>query len=460
MAKSKLKVLFDTLFFKEEEHLRAKLDEQVWQRTRLYMLCTSILVAVWGVFDFYIDYENLKFFLALRALYTPITLLIVFNFHKPIFRRHHRRWAHIHYAALIVDVGIMVLWTDHFVKYLIGFSTIFWGASVLMLWRFWHTVLPGVVVIGIALVRFVWLPHNVHPSELITGIYYFSTCLTFTSFISGYGYWSAYKMTQQALSLHAAQSRLIQAEKTQSLNLVVASVAHELNTPIGIAVSATSNADQKIKTLLNNLDLGEITLDLLEDPAKDARISLTSALSSLSRTAELVNRFKQTAVDQSSEQQREFALVDYIKNNIVDVGLKPLLRRNGARVDIQGDNDIIIMSYPGAISQIITNLIVNSTIHAFKGTTDKQIFIRVSQQGNDVVIDYRDNGNGVPCAIADKIFDPFFTTSEMGQPGDGLGLSIVFNIVNELLGGNIKLLQDGDGVAGAHFAVQFPLTKT
>lgn len=454
MAKSSAAAFFDTLFFKEDEQLRDRLDEQVWQRTRLYMLCTSILVSLWGVFDFFIDYQNLKFFLTLRAIYTPLTLLVVFNFHRPIFRNHHRFWAKIHYAALIVDIGIMVLWTDYFVKYLIGFSTIFWGASVLMLWRFWNTVLPGLIVIVIAFIRFLCFPHNVPQSELITGLYYFSTCLTFTTFISGYGYWSAYRITLQALSLREAQSRLIQAEKTQSLNLIVANVAHEINTPIGIAVSATSDADHKLKTLLANLDLGEITLDLLEDPAKDARISLSSALASLDRTAKLVERFKQTAVDQTSEQRREFALVEYIKCNITEIGLKPLLKRSGVTVDVIADSEITIDSYPGAISQVITNLIVNSTVHAFKGINDKKIMIGVSLSGNDIIINYRDNGVGVADDIADKIFDPFFTTSAMGQPGDGLGLSIVFNIMSEILHGRIELIQDGQ--AGVHFEIQFP----
>ena len=454
MTKSSIAAFLDTLFFKEEQQLRDRLDEQVWQRTRLYMLCTSILVSLWGVFDFFIDYQNLKFFLTLRAIYTPLTLLIVFNFHRPIFRNHHRLWAQIHYTALIVDIGVMVLWTDYFVKYLIGFSTIFWGASVLMLWRFWNTVLPGLIVIVIAAFRFALFPHNVPQSELITGLYYFATCLTFTSFISGYGYWSAYKLTQQALSLREAQSRLVQAEKTQSLNLIVANVAHEINTPIGIAVSATSDADQKLKTLLGNLDLGEITLDLLEDPAKDARISLSSALASLDRTAKLVQRFKQTAVDQSSEQRREFALVEYIQCNITEIGLKPLLKRSGVSVEVIADKEIVIDSYPGALSQVITNLIVNSTVHAFKDITDKKIIISVSRAGENIVIDYRDNGVGVPDEIADKIFDPFFTTSGMGQPGDGLGLSIVFNIMNELLNGSIELVKDGK--AGVHFVIQFP----
>lgn len=447
----------DALFFKEDQVVTQSIDEQVWHRTRLYMYSTAALVLIWGVFDYFIDLKNLKVFLILRFVYTPVTLLVALNFHKPLFRAHHKIVAKAHYLVLIVDIGIMTLWTDHFLKYLIGFSTIFWGASVLMLWRFWYTIVPGILAIAVAIVRFKYFEHNVDFGELVTGSYYFCTCLTFTGIISGFGYWAAYRLAEQTISLASTQQKLIQAEKTQSLNLIVASVAHEINTPIGIAVSAVSDAEDKLDQLLGNLKLGEVTLDQLEDPARDAQTSLVSAMDGLTRTANLVSRFKQTAVDQSSEQPRVFELCDYIQNNIIAVGLKPLLKKSEVSVSIRASEEIILESYPGAISQIITNLVMNSINHGFRDMKSGLIDIELNLKNSRVCIIFADNGCGILPEHINLIFNPFFTTSNLGQPGDGLGLSIVFGLVSELLRGDISVASSPG--MGTQFFIEFPLNQ-
>ena len=458
---TKFELLVSILFFKEDPKVQVELDEQVWQRTKIYMYTTGILVAVWGIFDFFIDYENLWVFLALRAAYTPLTLLCAYYFHLAFFKKRHRWWAMAHYLLLIVDIGIMCLWTDAFVKYLIGFSTIFWGASVIMLWRFWHTVLPGLVVILIAYVRFAFFPHNVPVGEFITGVYYFMTCLTFTSIISAYGYWTAYQLAQSNMVLKSTQDKLIQAEKMASMNMVVASVAHEINTPIGTAITAASHAEEEFERILSNLEVGEVTLDQLANPANDGIVSIRSTLKELGRTAKLVEKFKEAAVDQSNvtDSPVEFDLPTYVQENVIDAAFAPRLRQSKISVSLEGERSLLVESYPGEIGQVFTNLIMNSLVHGFSEddhqTHGGNISIRIEKSGdNSVAATYKDTGKGMSKEVLGKIYDPFYTTrgthlSKLGrgQQGSGLGMSIVYNIVTKTLGGTLDVSSEiGKGV--------------
>jgi signal transduction histidine kinase len=467
-VKSKNNLIWEILFFKEDKDVLYELDEQIWKRTRLYMYTTAFLVAVWGVFDFFIDFGNLWFFLILRAIYTPITLFCASRFHLPFFRNRHRQWALAHYLLLILDIGIMVLWTDNFVKYLIGFSTIFWGASVIMLWRFWNTVVPGIVVIFIALVRFYFLPHNVAEGEFITGLYYFMTCLTFTSIISAYGYWSAYQLAEKNIKLTKTQDKLIQAEKMASLNSVVASVAHEINTPIGTAITATSHAEEELNSVLNALQPGEVSIDSIRTPANDGISSLSTALIELNRTAQLVERLKDTAVDQSSFEKREFNLKVYLEENIINIGIKQILRQSNIDVIVAADDHIIMNSFPGEYSQIFTNLIMNSVHHGYPHNENSnsngliQIKITRSKFNNSVIVYYSDDGQGMSHDVLARIFDPFFTTrganssfEGRGHRGSGLGMSIVYNSVTQKLHGTIEVTSQPNN--GVSFVMEFPL---
>ena len=366
-VQEKLSRFWSMLFFDEKKEIKAELDEQQWARTRIYMFTTATLVALWGVFDIYIDFENLWIFLALRAIYTPITLLLAYYFYLPIFRNHHKAWALVHYILLIIDIGVMVLWTDSFVKYLIGFSTIFWGASVIMLWRFWYTVIPGIVVILIATIRFYYFPHGVPDGEFVTGLYYFVTCLVFTSVISAYGYWSAYQLAEKNLTLKKTTKKLIQSEKMSSMNVLVASIAHEINTPVGTALTGASHAKEEFTQILNVLEVGEVTLDQLENPANDGLASIQATIDELLRTVTLVEKFKQTAVDQSIYEKRTFDLTKYIEENIVQVALQPRLKGQNIDVMVSAEEAIVINSYPGEFSQVFTNLITNSIAHGYSG---------------------------------------------------------------------------------------------
>lgn len=462
----KLGDFWNFLYFKEREAVTEELDEQIWKRTRIYMYVTASLVAIWGIFDVFIDFKNLWIFLALRVIYTPITFIFAYYFYLPSLRKNHKKWAFIHYLLLITDIGIMVLWTDHFVKYLIGFSTIFWGASVVMLWRFWNTVIPGLIVTLIAAIRFYFFPHGVEPGEFITGLYYFMTCLVFTSVISAYGYWSAYQLSEKNITLKETQDKLIKAEKMAGMNMLVASVAHEINTPVGTAITAASHVDHELDKITDRLQLGEVTLDELLDPATDSKASIASVLNELHRTAELVDRFKETAIDQTMPDSRKFELTNYLENNIINVGLQQILKRSNIQVNVNKDQDIKIDSYPGEFSRIFTNLIMNSVIHGYPDKNlDKEpgnITITLNKIDNgDIKIHYQDDGIGMSEEILNRVFDPFFTTKGTdisnegrGQKGSGLGMSIVYNIVTQILKGKIEA-HSKEG-KGAKFIITFP----
>lgn len=456
------------LFFSEEKEISAELDEQQWARTRIYMFTTATLVALWGVFDVYIDFENVWIFLALRAIYTPITLLWAYYFYLPIFRQHHKAWALVHYLLLIIDIGVMVLWTDSFVKYLVGFSTIFWGASVIMLWRFWYTVIPGIVLILIAAMRFNLFPHGVAAGEFVTGLYFFTTCLVFASIISAYGYWSAYQLAEKNITLKKTLKKLMQAEKMSSMNMLVASVAHEINTPVGTALTGVSHAKEEFTQILNVLEVGEVSIDQLENPASDGLVSLQSATDELLRTTKLVEKFKQTAVDQSIYEKRTFDLAQYIEENIIQVALQPRLKGQNINVVVSTEEAIVINSFPGEFSQVFTNLITNSIAHGYSGIdlSDQpgRILIHLTKKQNGTVnICYKDDGRGMPSEVLAKVFDPFFTTkgNNDSMPGEGrhhrgtgLGMSIVYNIITQKLCGTIEAISQTG--SGAEFIIDIP----
>lgn len=467
VTQNRFQAIWHMLFFRGDTEVLAALDVLVWQRTQIYMYTTASLVAIWGAFDFLMDFENLWFYLALRAIYTPITFLIAFNFHRPFFKNHHKEWAMVHYILLIIDIGIMVLWTDNFVKYLIGFSTIFWGAGILMLWRFWYTVVPGLIVIVIAFLRFYFLPHNLSVNDFVTGLYYFLTCLVFSSVLSSVGYFRTYEFVKTQLDLKKSNLLNIQTARLSSMNMVVAGVAHEINTPIGTAHMALSHACDELRNIKDAIDgADEVNVADLEQPAERALESLTTAQQELARTSKLITKFKHTAVDQSIEEKREFDLVAYIKENIIKTSLRNRLKH--VEVKVTGLDSLVINSYPGEFSQIFLNLVTNTIDHGYAGRDLQQkpgkITITVSTpRSTRLQLQYHDDGHGLSPEVLPRIFEPFFTTKGQaghegrGHSGSGLGLAIVYNAVTQRLHGTIDASSHINN--GAMFSITLPIER-
>ncbi len=258
---------------------------------------------------------------------------------------------------------------------------------------------------------------------------------------------------EQALTrLKEAQDSLIQAEKLASLGALVAGVAHEINTPVGIALASSSHLADATGALGRLFEQGQMRKSDFADYLATAREASALIQGNCERAAQLINGFKQVAADQTSEERRRFRLADYLHEILLS--LSPKLRQARAETLIDCPADLELDSYPGALSQIIANLVLNAILHGFGDGRGGRIVIAARLTGADqVALTVADNGTGIPDEIRGRVFDPFFTTRR-GQGGNGLGLHIVFNIVTGSLKGHIAV-ESAPG-QGTRFLVEFP----
>jgi PAS domain S-box-containing protein len=254
--------------------------------------------------------------------------------------------------------------------------------------------------------------------------------------------------------LQNAQNQLVQSEKMAALGGLVAGVAHEINTPVGIGVTAASylkDSVEKIKSLAQENQMKRSDFDqflVQTDESSDI------ILKNLNRAAELIRGFKQVAVDQSSESNRAFKVHEYI--NEVLISLKPKLKKTKHTIDVDCDENIEINSNPGAFSHIVTNFVTNSLLHGFENKEEGHIKIVVKREDGTLKLVYTDDGAGIPAENIKQIFDPFFTTKR-GKGGSGLGLHVLYNSVTQSLGGTIECKSEvGHGV---EFTIRIPIDK-
>jgi len=255
------------------------------------------------------------------------------------------------------------------------------------------------------------------------------------------------------VTLRETQKQLVQSEKMAALGGLVAGVAHEINTPIGVGVTAASHLALKLQEYSQRYQDGQLTRNEFETMLATGLESSEMVLANLERAAELISSFKQVAVDQSSDERRAFKLKNYIEE--VLQSLTPKLKRTQHTVAINCEEDVSLYSYPGAFSQIITNLFMNSLVHGFDEIAAGTINIDIIRQNDWVCIKYADNGKGIPQSYIDKIFDPFFTTKR-GSGGTGLGMHIVFNLVTHTLGGRIECFSPPN--EGVVFKIDCPIS--
>jgi signal transduction histidine kinase len=243
-------------------------------------------------------------------------------------------------------------------------------------------------------------------------------------------------------NLQKTQSQLIESQKMASLGNLVAGVAHEISTPLGIGYTAASYLEQQAQQ--HSGELAEITLE-----------SSQLICQNLERAASLVTAFKQVSVDQASQKRRTFNLKSYLEEIILS--LKPKLRNSNAVVSIHCDSAINLDSYPGSYYQIMNNLVLNSLIHARTSTRDKiNISVTVSDFNDDITIDYKDDGLGLDAQWMGNVFEPF-ATSKRNIGCSGLGMHICYNLVHHLLKGEIYCLAADKG---AHFQIRLFSVKT
>lgn len=253
--------------------------------------------------------------------------------------------------------------------------------------------------------------------------------------------------------LKETQASLIQAEKMASLGQLVAGVAHEVNTPIGITITGAS----QLQTLIEDLTRQHRTATLrradFERFLGDGQEIASLILANATRAADLVHSFKLVAVDQSSDERRSFLLREYIDELLRS--LHPTYKnRPGLRIVVECPEGIELDGYPGALSQILTNLIMNALIHAIEPEQPGTITIAARQPDRGTVeLSVADDGAGIAPDVLPKIFDPFFTTRR-GAGGSGLGLHIVYNLVTSRLHGSIAVTSTPG--RGTRFTLRFP----
>jgi len=247
------------------------------------------------------------------------------------------------------------------------------------------------------------------------------------------------------------QHQMVESEKLAALGGLVAGMAHEINTPVGIAVTAASHLVDRTEELRGAWQAGSMkrsTLDHFIEGVEDAgRLILTN----LERSNELVQSFKQVAVDQSSEARRTFTVQEYLEDILRS--LRPSLKRAPHLIDVDCDPGLSITSYPGALAQVVTNLVMNSVVHAYDDGVSGRISLQATKQDGGIRLRYSDDGRGIPDDIRQRIFDPFFTTRRT-QGGSGLGLHIVYNLVTQRLGGTISV--ESAAGQGTQFTVDIP----
>jgi len=247
------------------------------------------------------------------------------------------------------------------------------------------------------------------------------------------------------------QETLVENEKLASLGSLVAGVAHEINTPLGVTLVAASQLDEATAGICAALEGGTLQRNDLTSYLDMAREISKLLLGNTTRAAELVQSFKQVAVDQTSDERRTFALVAYV--NDVIMSLRPQIRRAQVTVTVEGPDDLMVDGHPGVFAQIVTNFITNAITHAFEGKPGGTIRLRVSRRRETVRVSFGDDGRGISAEHVEHIFEPFFTTRR-GRGGSGLGLNIVYNLVRRVLGGRVWV-ETAIG-AGTTFHVEFP----
>lgn len=247
------------------------------------------------------------------------------------------------------------------------------------------------------------------------------------------------------------EQQLLRSEKLASLGDMVAGVSHEVSTPLGAGLLSASYLQDMSEELTDLCWTGKLQLPEVKKYVEKIAKSSAMIVSNLERASELLNSFKNVAVDQLIIEKRSFN----IRKNLEETlnSLKPQYKRTPHTILLECPDDLMIHNYPGTFSQIITNLVMNSLTHGFEGVEKGEIRIKIQKQGNILLLHFRDTGRGMDEAVLKKIYDPFFTTKR-NRGGTGLGLHIVHNLVCQTLMGQITCISSPG--KGTEFQIKIP----
>lgn len=263
--------------------------------------------------------------------------------------------------------------------------------------------------------------------------------------------------------LQEAQEELVRKERLATVGLLVSGVAHEVNTPLGVAVTANGVAQDELNAMREKFEKGALTKGDLRNFLDRAGQAISLVETNLERAAHQITKFKRASIDHVSQEQRRLDIAAYVKETLESLG--PLARRAGLEVSFTSDGPLECVTYPGAISQIVTNFVTNTAMHGSddpplseSGTTRAprlRVDVRLTRLADDKVsLRYSDDGRGMTEEVKAQAFQPFFTTGRAGG-GSGLGLHIVQSLVADVLRGKIEL--DTAPGKGATFTVTFPV---
>jgi signal transduction histidine kinase len=269
------------------------------------------------------------------------------------------------------------------------------------------------------------------------------------------------KVTERTLELQNSleliqetQAHLVETEKMASLGRLVAGVAHEINTPVGVSVTAASHLGQSADDFMKMYEDNKVTQTDFEHFIAVSKESTDIILKNLERAADLISSFKSISVDQSSGDIREINLREYF--DAVLLSLHPKLKKTEHTVTVHCDKNIEVTIAAGALSQIITNLIDNALIHAFEEMNKGEIVLTADKADNILTIIYEDDGKGLTEEGRANFFEPFYTTKR-SKGGSGLGTHVIFNLVTQSLKGTINLESQLD--QGLKLTITIPLKK-
>lgn len=252
--------------------------------------------------------------------------------------------------------------------------------------------------------------------------------------------------------LRRTQADLIQAEKLASLGQLVAGVAHEINTPVGIALTTATTLSEEVQNFGDLAVSGQVPRVKFIHFVERMREGSQLLFSNLTRAAELVHSFKQVAADQVSSERRSFTMTTWV--NELLTSLRPVLRKSGHEVSVECEPGLMVDTYPGALAQVLTNLLMNAMAHAYPAGVSGRLTLRISEPNPGMLrIVFADDGIGIGPEYLGKVFDPFFTTAR-SRGNTGLGLHIAYNLVTSKLQGRIDVASSPG--EGTRFTITLP----
>jgi signal transduction histidine kinase len=257
-------------------------------------------------------------------------------------------------------------------------------------------------------------------------------------------------------TIQMAKDQLVESEKMASLGGLVSGIAHDVNTPLGVSVTATSFLQDRLKKLQCAYDEKKLTGNTMTSFFSEADQTITLLTNNLNRASELISSFKQVAVDQTSEAERTVEREINVSEYLTEVvqSLAPNFKKTQHTIDIHCPDNLSINCAPGVLAQILTNMIMNSLIHGFEERAKGAIKLVISEQEHNLVINYSDDGRGLDEETLKRHFDAFFTTRR-GKGGSGLGTHIMYNLVTQTLGGKIEAFSELD--QGLQYIITIPV---